>query len=111
VALTEKQLCQRRDNDTNTHAMYGPPANTIAIIRTIVIANTTGSSATIRLFLDDDGSTYDESTAMMYDVPIPANTTIQLDGFYPMNDPDGNLAYQQGTANALTVTVFGVEIT
>ena len=111
MAFQEKQLGQRRDNDTNTHSIYSPGANTTAIIKTIVIANTTGSDADIRVFIDDNGTTYDQSTALMYDVPIDANSTTQLCGFYPMNDATGNIAYQQGTGNACTVTVFGAEIT
>ena len=111
MAFQEKQLGQARDNDTNTHSIYSPGASTTAIIKTITLCNTTGSAATVRLFIDDDGTTYDESTAILYDVTIDANSFLQIDGFYPMNDPSGNIAYQQGTANAITITVFGAEVT
>jgi len=111
MAFQEKQLGQRRDNDTSAHSVYSPGASTTAVIKTITLMNTTSTDATIRLFIDDDGTTYDQSTAILYDVIIDANSLLQLDGFYPMNDASGNLAYQQGTANAITITVFGAEIT
>lgn len=111
MAFQEKQLGQRRDNDTSTHSVYSPGASTTAIIKTITLCNTTNSDALIRIFIDDDGTTYDESTAIVYDVTVDANSFLQIDGFYPMNDSGGNLAYQQGTANAITITVFGAEVT
>jgi hypothetical protein len=110
MAFQEKQLGQRRDNDTDTHSIYSPDSGVVAVVRCIVIANTTAAIANIRIFMDDDGTTYDQSTALLYDVAIGANATAQIDGFYPMNNSSGNLAYQQGTANACTVTVFGAEI-
>lgn len=111
MPIQEKQLGQARDNDTNTHSIYSPAANTTAVIRTIMIANNTAGAVAIRLFIDDDGTTYDQSTTILYDYSVAANTTEQINGFFAMNDATGNFAYQQGAANACTVTIFGVEIT
>lgn len=111
MTIQEKQLGQARENSTNAVSVYSPGTNITAIIKTIVIANTSGNDATFRLFQDDDGTTYDESTALFWDIPIPTNTTIQLDGFYPMNDSLGNFAYRSNVANALTITLSGAEIT
>jgi hypothetical protein len=77
MALHEKQLGQRRDGDTDTHSIYSPAANVVGIVKTIVIANTTGSDATVSVFIDDDGTTYDQSTALMYEVSIAANSTTR----------------------------------
>jgi len=111
MALQEKQLAQRRDNDTSTHSLYSPGASTTTIVREIIFCNTSGSGATFRLFLDDDGSTYDQTTALFYDMSVPADQAYSISGFFPMNNSSGNLAYSQNTANAFTITVFGVEIT
>ena len=110
MAFAEKQLGQRRDADTSTHSIYSPAANVVGIVKTIVLCNTTVDVATISIFMDDDGTTYDKSTAIMYEVPIAANSTTQLDGFYPMNNSSGNIACQQGTSGAICVSVFGAEI-
>lgn len=102
-------LGQARDNDTSTHSLYSPEEGVTAVIRTITLCNTSSSAATVNLFLDSDGSTYDQTTALVYGMSVGPNSTVQLDGYYGLDDPDGNIAYQQGTANAITVTVWGAE--
>jgi len=63
--------------------------------------------ATYRLFVDEDGSTYDQTTAIAYDIPLLGNTTDTWEVEIYMNNPSGNLAVRTGTANALTFTVNG----
>jgi len=111
MAFTEKQLAQARENSTNAVSVYSPAASTTGIVRTIVLCNTSGADATFRIFLDDDGSTYDESTALFWDEDLLANQTLQLDVYYPMNDASGNLAYRSSVANAITITIAGAEVT
>ena len=110
MAMQEKQLGQARENSTNAASIYSPAASTTAIIKSLVVCNQSGARATFRIFLDDNGSTYDQSTAMFYDIPLPANTTIQIDTYWCMNNQSGNLAYRSSVANAITITVMGVEI-
>ena len=111
MAFQEKQLGQHRINSTTATSLYSPGASTTTIIKSIVVCNQSGTVDTFRLFIDDDGTTYDQTTALYYDVSIAAGTTVQIDTYWPMNDADGNLATQNATANALTFTAFGVEIT
>ncbi len=111
MALQEKQLGQLRPANTTAASLYSPGASTTAIIKTIVVCNQTASSAKFRIFLDDDGTTYDESTALFFDIVIGANSTDQIDTYYAMNNANGNLAVRTDTNSALTFTCFGVEIT
>lgn len=111
MGFVVKQLGQARDNDTSAHSIYSPASGVQATVRLIEICNTTGTAANISIFHDDNGTTYDQSTSLMYQQSIPANTTIQKTGQYGMDDPTGNFAYQQGTANAITVTIYGSEKT
>lgn len=110
MTFQEKQLGQARETSINPVSVYSPGAGITALIRTIVIANTTDSPVLYRLFIDDDGTTYDESTALDWDVQIPANGKAQIDGYFPMNNSSGNLAYRSSVANTLTITVFGAEV-
>ena len=91
MALREKQLGQTRENSTNAVSVYSPGAGITAAIKTIVIANTGDTDATFRLFIDDNGTTYDESTSVAWDVPVPANTVAYIDNVFLMNNPSGNL--------------------
>jgi len=111
MAFQEKQLAQARENSTNAVSVYSPGASTTAIIKTIFLANTSGANATFRLFCDDNGTTYDQSTALAYDVELLADEFMELDVFIAMNDSTGNFAYRSSVANAITITLFGAEIT
>ena len=68
--------------------------------------------ADFRLFIDDDGSTFDENTAMYFDPPggVASGDTITFtDLKWLMNDSSGNLGVRTSVASALTFTVFGFE--
>ena len=109
MATTIKQLGQARPSDTNAVSLYSPGASVQASVR-VLVTNTTATDATCRIFVDDDGTTYDQSTAIAYDVTVPANGSYQVGGIY-MNNSSGNVAVRSGTASALTFTAFGTEIT
>lgn len=106
----EKQLGQLRPVNTIAASLYSPGASITAIITTIVICNTTASEAKFRIFLDDDGTTYDQTTALFYDITLAGNATVQIDTYYVIDNSLGNLAVRTDTNNALTFTGFGAEI-
>jgi len=107
--LQEKQLGQLRMSTTSAESIYSPAANVTGIVLQINICNTTGSAALYSIYQDDDGSTASEVTVLHFEQSIPAKTTIQIKGWYPMNNISGNLLAQTSIANALTVTVHGTE--
>lgn len=109
--IREKQFGQSRPANTNAVSIYSPASNVTAIIRSIVICNTTALAATYRLFVDDDGTTYDETTAIVFDTSLAANTSTVMDVYWPMANAAGNIAVRTGTLNAITFTVFGDEVT
>ena len=110
MAYQEKQLGQSRDNDTSAHSVYSPASGVTGIVTTIVLANTSNLSARVWVYLDDDGTTYDESTTIIPNILVGAYQVEVVMVFLPMNNSAGNLAYKQGTANAITITVHGTEI-
>jgi len=111
VALTEKQLGQLRPANTTAASLYSPGVNVTTIISTIVICNTSGAAATCRLFHDDDGTTYDQTTALMYDTPVPTEEPLVWDRVLAMDDFDGNIGVRSSVNNALTFTAYGAETT
>ena len=108
--LQEKQLGQARPGDTNAVSIYSPPDSTTTIITHIFVCETAGNTAGFRIFVDDDGTTYDETTALYFDQPTVANTTARIPCYIAMNNTDGNFAVRTATASELTFTIFGVEI-
>ena len=111
MGIQEKQLGQARENSTNAVSVYSPGASTTAIIKTIKLTNTSGADANYTIYIDDDGTTYDESTTTDWDITIGAGEAIQIDGWFPMSNQNGNFAYKTSVANAITITLFGLEIT
>jgi hypothetical protein len=109
MAWQEKQLGQALAIVAPT-SIYSPTSGT-TIITSIVVCNYSSSADAFSIYLDDDGTTYTDTTALYRDVAIPANTTIQIDCHWGMNNTSGNLAIDAVTASRITVTVFGVEIT
>jgi hypothetical protein len=110
AVLEHKILGQTKPANTTAVSIYSP--TTLAIVDTIIVANTTGSAAVYSIFLDSDGTTYTEDTALFFSVSLAANTSVvYTDLKIPMNGTASNLAVKTGTNNALTFTVFGAERT
>jgi len=104
------QLAQSRISDTTATSLYSPANGLATLITEVWIANNTAGAIAARLFLDDDGTTYDQSTALYYDKSIGANDTLRVSDLKIwMKNTSGNLAGRSATGNALTFTVFGVE--
>lgn len=104
-----RQLGQSRPANTTAASLYSPADGVQTTVRTIVVCNTSSAAADYRIFHDDDGTTYDETTALFWDITLPANTTESIELNIEMADPDGNLAIRTDTANALTFTAYGDE--
>ena len=102
-------LGQSRPSDTTAASIYSPPVNAAAKITRIVVCNTAATSQTFRIFLDHDGTTYDENTALFWDIVTPTDTTVEIEGDWFMTDDSGNLAVRSDLASAFTFTVFGME--
>jgi len=111
MAVQEKQLGQLRPSGTSPVSIYSPAASTTGIPKVMFICNTSGNDVKASVYQDDDGTTYDESTAIVFDVLITKETLFEINTFLPMDNSSGNLAVQTEVANALTFTVSGMEVT
>lgn len=78
----------------------------------IIVCNTTGSAASYSIYHDDDGSTFDQTTALFYAVSLAANSTDVIDfggaGGGVMVSKTGQIAVQTGTGSALTFSLYGI---
>jgi len=110
MAMQSFQLGQSRPSGTTAASIYSPGANVETTITSIIVCNTSGAAATYRIFHDHNGTTYDQTTALFYDIAIAADTTHILDVFIAADDENGNLAVRTSVANALTFTVYGAEV-
>jgi hypothetical protein len=109
MTLIGTTLGQLRPGNTTAVSVYSPPSTTQAQITKIVVCNTAATTQKFRIFLDHDGTTYDETTALFWDIVTPTDTTVEIDGDWWMTDSAGNLAVRTDSASAFTFTVFGAE--
>lgn len=87
-----------------------PSPYSTAVITEIVLCNTTGSQATISIYVVPSGGTASAANAILYNLPVTANDTKYLSGIATQIPPGGTLQGSQGTAGAITVTVSGYEV-
>lgn len=104
-----KVLGQSAPANTSNANLYTVPSATSAIVSTLVIANTTATAATARVFARIAGATAAASNAIIYDASIPANSTATFTLGMTLATTD-IITVQTGTSNALTFTAFGSEI-
>lgn len=106
MAIDYTQLAQYRVANTSPLSIYqSGTSQTVQLF--IKICNVSSGSAFVRVFHDQNGTTYDESTALVYDLKILPGELLELDHIFA-NNPSGNIAYRSSVANALTATVYGV---
>ena len=110
--ISESQLGQLRNAVGGTaESLYSPGPSTTGIIKSIVVCNQSGLADTYRIFLDDNGSVADATTAMFFDVAIAAGETHVISVYWPMDDATGNLSVSCATTARCTFTALGLEIT
>lgn len=104
-------LAQARPANTSAADAYSPPANRRAIVSGILVCNTTGGAVAASVFVDADGNTKDQTTALLYAKSVPANDYIQVEFVDGLElDEDGTIGVQTASNNALTFTVLGREL-
>jgi len=109
MPLVYKVLGQSAPSTTSNADLYTVPASTSAIVSTLVIANTTTSDATARVFVRVAAAAAAASNAIVYDSNVPANGFITLTLGITLATTDV-ITVRTGTANALTFQAFGSQV-
>lgn len=86
-------------------AQYTVPGATQAIIRSVVLVNTTGSPVVVSLFTDGSAA----ANKILDAYTVPANTRVELNAVMTLGAA-GAIWGVAGSAAAVTMTVFGLEI-
>ena len=109
MATAYKILGQSAPASTANADLITVGASKSQVISTLHIANATTSDATARVFARIGGAAAAASNALVYDVTIPASGFLPLTIGITLATTDV-LTIRTGTANALTFTAFGSEI-
>ena len=106
MAVTLEQLGQLRPANTTAASLFSPTSGEV-LVKTVTVANVSAASAKFRVFHDDNGTTYDETTALFWDVEVPVGTSAVIEINVMMDDASGNLGVRTDTASAFNFTVYG----
>ena len=80
-------------------------------ITRVVVCNTTGGAVSASLYHDDDGGTFDATTALMEAKSIPANDYLEITSFPGTGivvRKDGQIGVKTSSGSALTFTLYGI---
>lgn len=90
--------------------LYTVPAATSTVVSTIIVANRTASAVTYRIAIRTDGDAISNKHYIAYDISLGANDSVTLTLGITLAATDV-VSVSAGTANALSVNIFGTEIT
>jgi hypothetical protein len=109
ATTTYKVLGQAAPASTANADLITVGAGKSQIISSLVITNTTASSATARVFARIAGATAATSNAIIYDASIAPNSVVSFTLGVTLAATDV-VTVRTGTSNALTFTAFGTEL-
>jgi len=111
MAVAYSILGQASPANTSNAALFSlTPAHSY-VISSLVVANVTSSAATCRVFAQKAGAAAGVTNAILYDVSIPGNSTATFTLGITLSAANSDaINIQTGTANALTFTAFGSDI-
>ncbi len=102
-----RELGQLRPANTTAASLFTPSTGQQGIVTTLVIVNVDSSSHDFRIFVDQDGTTYDQTTALYYDEALAATTTLLLSELSIPVANGGNIAVRSDTGSMFNFTAYG----
>lgn len=91
-----------------TTALYSCPANTSAILSTILVTNRASTADTFRIRISVNGAALDVKQWAFYDVPVTGNATVPL--HLGITVSGGDIVYAASSAGNLSFQAFGQEL-
>ncbi len=110
MPINYKVLGQANPAGTSETNLYTVPASTQAIVSTLTLSNVSGSSTSARVWVRVGGASTANSNAIMYDVPVAANTIAAFTLGLTLGATD-IVTVRQSAGGNLTFQLFGSEIT
>lgn len=108
MATTQKKMYQGQPATGAQATLYTNATALGAIIKEVIVNNTTATAATITLAVTTSGAAGAAANSILTAKSVPANDLIILALNTAMLNTD-LITGAQGTASALTVTISGIE--
>lgn len=104
---TRRQLAQVRPSGTTGVSLFSPATASPYVIDFVNIANVSGAALDISLFHDIDGSTYDETTALIFEQSLAAGAVLHFEAPIADYQLAGNMGCKVSVADGATFTAYG----
>ncbi len=111
TTIAEDILGQVRPPSSVAVTLYTLPALSRGIFKGLRVCNTTSGKVKYSIFAHKTGTTYDESTAIAFEVELDGNDFEWDDTFKALGTAGGTIGVRSSVPNALTFTLFGAEVT
>ena len=108
--MQEKRLGQSQIANGSRTTLYTLGAEKTAIVKTIIITNTTSSDATISIWDVKNGGSYGDSNALLKALNVLANDFVQIITYIVLDTTGDTIQAEAGTASAITINIYGAEI-
>ncbi|RTL05192.1 hypothetical protein EKK58_08570 [Candidatus Dependentiae bacterium] len=95
---------------TSATVAYELPADTEAILRKIVVVNTSSDQQVYRIYFNPSGTSLGNYNVLAWHAPLDANETKYIDYFIPLTVETATIAVW-GSTTDVVFTVTGYEIT
>lgn len=100
-------LAQLSPASKNTpELLYSPGTDEEVNIEVIQVANFNNKDTEFVLYVDDDGTTYNDSTSVAIGKTKKETSDIAIDKTFPMNDSSGSIGIEVSDTDC-TITVWG----
>jgi hypothetical protein len=109
MAFTYKTLGQSAPAATTLTDAYTVPAATSAIVEGITICNRDAGQALVRVAVSVGGGAIATKDYVAFDMPVPGNTTVILNGVATLAATDKLRVYS--STGLVSFNAFGVEVT
>lgn len=115
ITTTYKQLGQRLLTTTGDALIYRVPnANTVTQIKVMVFTNVDASASTYNVYVNQGGTDTGDAFALIKARSLAASAfdmfNLQGDCSIVLTGANANFIVKSSRANALTVTLYGIEI-
>lgn len=100
-------IAQNRFNNTTANSLFSPARSEQYFLDELIVSNVSGASLTFRIFVDIDGTTYDQTTSLYYDITLKKGQTYEINLGFSLKSSAGNIAVQNSVANGVNWTLKG----
>jgi hypothetical protein len=118
MAFTQKRLAGALNSSasqlvalgSNVYTPSNSPTSTTAIVKQILLCNTTASAKTVSIYILPTSATVGDSYALFKDVSLDAKETLILNTSIVLTGAAGDRLHMVASADtSITATVFGIE--